>query len=38
MCRYHANDKNDDEYFSSRHILVEDLAMELLSANPKKLR
>ena len=37
MYLYHANDKNDDEYFSSHHISVEGLAMERLSVKSKRL-
>ena len=37
MYLYHANDKNDDEYFSSHHIPVEGLAMERLSVKSKRL-
>ena len=38
MYLYHANDKNDDEYFSSHHIPVEGLAMERLSVKSKTKR
>lgn len=37
MYLYHANDKNNDEYFSSHHIPVEGLAMERLSVKSKRL-
>ena len=37
MYLYHANDKNDDEYFSSHLIPVEGFAMERLSVKSKRL-